>query len=102
MMQEKKMEEVTLDEALVLLGYGVIEGSKDGMLKITTPDGTDEGEISIPDCWALFKQRHRALFEFNPPVWDERRYEPFRLTFTGFCPECGYGIFNGRLACPEE
>ena len=43
---------VTLDEALVLLGYRVIEGSSEGMLKITTPDGIDEGEISPPDCWA--------------------------------------------------
>jgi hypothetical protein len=102
MMQAEKPEAVMLDEALVLLGYGVIEGSSEGMLRITTPDGNDEGEISLADCWALFKQRHRKLFESNPPAWDESRYGAFRLTFSGFCPVCGYGIFNGRHECPGE
>lgn len=101
-LQGGKMEEVLLDEALVLLGYGVIEGSTAGTLKITTPGGKDEGEISLPDCWALFKQRHRKLFEASPPLWDEGRYGPFRLEFSGFCPGCGYGIFNGRHTCPDD
>ena len=102
MMEAKSTEGVTLDEALTILGYGVIEGSTEGMLKITTPDGRDEGEISLPGCWALFKERHRTIFEANPPRWDEGRYGPFRLELSGFCPECGYGIFNGRHVCPED
>ncbi len=101
-MLEVKTADVTLDEALINLGYGVIEGTSEGMLRVTTPDGKDEGEISLPDCWALFKQRHRKLFEANPPVWDERRYGPFRLELSGFCPECGYGIFDGRHECPGD
>ena len=102
MMEAKSTEDVTLDEALTLLGYGVIEGSSEGMLKLTTPDGSDVGEISLAGCWALLKERHRKIFEANPPRWDEARYGAFRLEFTGFCPVCGYGIFNGRHACSEE
>lgn len=101
-MRETTTMDVMLDEALTLLGYGVIEGSSDGMLKITTPDGTDAGEISLPECWVFFRERHRKAFEANPPLWDEGRYGPFRLELSGFCPECGYGIFNGRHICPED
>jgi hypothetical protein len=91
-----------LDEALEHLGYAVTEGSAQGVFKVATPDGSDAGELSLSDCWALLRERHRSLFESNPPIWDEDRYGPFRLTFSGFCPECGYGIFNGRHACPEQ
>ena len=91
-----------LDEALEQLGYSVTEGPADGVLKVQAPDGTNAGELSLSDCWAFLRARHRALFESNPPVWDEERYGPFRLTFTGFCPVCGYGIFNGRHECPGE
>ena len=91
----------TLDEALKFLGYGVTEGSSEELFRVTTPDGSDAGEMTLSDCWTLFRERHRKLFEANPPAWDVRRYGPFRLEFSGFCPECGYGIFNGRHGCPE-
>lgn len=91
-----------LDEALEQLGYSVTEGPAEGVFKIATPDGTDAGELTLSDCWAFLRARHRTLFESNPPIWDEERYGPFRLEFTGFCPVCGYGTFNGRHACPGE
>lgn len=91
-----------LDEALALLGYSVTEGPSDGVFKIATPDGTDAGELTLSGCWAYLRERHRELFEASPPIWDEDRYGPFRLEFSGFCHECGYGIFNDRHVCPEE
>lgn len=100
-MEAEKAHRPTLDEALTLLGYSVTEGSSEESLKITTPDGSDAGELSISDCWAFFKERHRQLFETNPPIWDEARYGAFKLEFSGFCPVCGYGVFNGRHVCPE-
>ncbi|MBX6313088.1 MAG: hypothetical protein IRY99_09275 [Isosphaeraceae bacterium] len=73
-------------------------------LRITAPDGSDAGELSISDCWAFFKERHRKLFEANPPppVWGEARYGAFKLEFSGFCPECSFGVFNGRHVCPDD
>jgi len=91
-----------LDEVLQLLGYCVKEGTTDGVFKVATPDGSDAGELTLSDCWAYLREHHRSYFESNPPIWNEERYGPFRLTFSGFCPECGYGIFNGKHACPDE
>ena len=91
-----------LDEALEQLGYSVIEGPTYGVFKIATPDGSDAGELTLSGCWAFLRERHRDLFLSNPPIWDEECYVPFRLTFSGFCPVCGYGIFNGRHECPGE
>lgn len=91
-----------LDEVLERLGYSVTEGPADGVFRVATPDGSDAGELTLSDCWAILRERHRGLFESNPPLWDEERYGPFRLIFSGFCPVCGYGIFNGRHDCPGE
>ncbi len=101
-MQQQHEHGTRLDEALLLLGYSVTEGQTDGVFKIATPDGTDAGELTLRDCWAFLRERHRKLFRSNPPIWDEKRYGPFRLTFSGFCPVCGFGIFNGRHECPGE
>jgi hypothetical protein len=95
-------ERRTLDEAMELLGYAVTEGASDGVFRVATPDGSDAGELTLSDCWVFLKERHRPLFEASPPVWDEARYGPFRLEFTGFCPVCGYGTFNGKHACPDD
>lgn len=101
-MEELIHDEMSLDEALKLLGYSVVEASEGGVLKVRTPDGADAGELTMSDCWALLRSRHRDRFESNPPVWDEERYGPFHIEFTGFCDICGYGIFNGKHVCPIE
>lgn len=101
-MQQRHDNGTRLDEALELLGYSVREGPTDGVFTIATPDGSDAGELTLSDCWAFLRERHRSLFQSNPPIWDEERYGPFRLTFSGFCPVCGYGIFNGKHCCPGD
>lgn len=102
-MEKKQVDASTsLDEALSLLGYSVTEGATDDALKVWTPDGTDAGELTMSECWAFLRSRHRDLFESNPPAWDAERYGPFCLTFSGFCSVCGFGIFNGRHDCPGE
>ena len=40
----------------------------------------------MSDCWAYLRERHRDLFESNPPIWDEERYGPFRLELLGLLP----------------
>jgi len=92
----------SLDEALELLGYSVVEGTTEGTLKVSMPDGTDAGELTMSDCWALLRRRHRDFFESDPPIWDEERHGPFRLEFDGFCDACGFGIFNGKHECLIE
>lgn len=101
-MDKQHDSKTRLDEALILLGYTVTEGSAEGVFKVSKPDGTDAGEFTSSDCWAYLRERHRELFEASPPIWDENCYGPFWLTFSGFCPAYGHGIFNGRHECPEK